>query len=256
MPKQLYYEQPLNERIRTFLRIEHLFQHTTHRISDSTEWDCRTSIGYLIDILELLSRTDIKSELIKELERNTLTLDSFKANPGVDPRRLSQTIDRIQDLLLSLHNSGCQPGMGLRQNELLQAVRNRSTIIGGTCNFDLPNYHHWLSRPIEQRKQDLNNWLADVSIIHESINMSLLMIRSSAVITNETAKEGFFQQPMDGNNPCQMVRIAIPSDEEAYPEISASKHRLTIRFMRQLNTGSRPTQLLDDIDFVLHRCVV
>ena len=59
------YEQPLNERIRTFLRLEHLFDKEDHFLAHISEWDSRASLSLLLDIIDMLARSDIKTELIK-----------------------------------------------------------------------------------------------------------------------------------------------------------------------------------------------
>ena len=60
------YEQPLNERMRTFLKYEQLtyrFQYFSKR-EDSL--DTHTALMALMEILSLVSRGDIKQELLKE----------------------------------------------------------------------------------------------------------------------------------------------------------------------------------------------
>ena len=63
------FEQPLNERARSCLRLEHLFRALNKGLEGETEWDSREALCAMIEIGDLLSRTDIKGELIKELER-------------------------------------------------------------------------------------------------------------------------------------------------------------------------------------------
>ncbi len=71
MQNTIIYEQPLNERMRNFLRLEHLFNHIEFRSQDTLEWDCRSTLESLLEINDLLSRSDLKGELIKELERHS-----------------------------------------------------------------------------------------------------------------------------------------------------------------------------------------
>ncbi|MFT5351355.1 MAG: cell division protein ZapD, partial [Gammaproteobacteria bacterium] len=56
MISNITYEQPLNERVRTFLRLEHLFDTEDHFLSNSSEWDSRVSLSLLLDIIDMLSR--------------------------------------------------------------------------------------------------------------------------------------------------------------------------------------------------------
>ena len=69
MPDKLIYEQPLNERIRSFLRLEFLFQQVRHHLEGSTEWDSRSALSSLLESMAIFRRSDLKSEVIKEVEK-------------------------------------------------------------------------------------------------------------------------------------------------------------------------------------------
>ncbi|MCH7695739.1 MAG: cell division protein ZapD [Proteobacteria bacterium] len=138
MSSKITYEQPLNERIRTFLRLEYLFAELDHYISAPTEWDSRNVISTLLNIIDFLTRSDIKSELIKELERHATTLATLETSPAVDNQRLHIILDEINNNLALLRDSAYQPGQSLRENEFIMSIKQRSSIPGGSCNFDLP----------------------------------------------------------------------------------------------------------------------
>jgi cell division protein ZapD len=252
----IIYEQPLNERVRTFLRLEHLFNIVDYHFFKDTEWDCRETLSTLLDIIDLLSRSDIKTELIKELERHSATLVALKKNPGVDPHRLNSILEDLTGLLELLRDSKCQPGQLLKQDDLVTSVKQRSSMPGGSCNFDLPGYHFWLNKPSHLRKNDLANWQDDLQVIKKSISLSLHMIRNSTNPTTENAESGFFQKPIESDISCQLIRVFLPQDSNLHPEISGGKHRFTIRFMVQAETKSRPKQTEDNVRFELHCCIL
>ncbi len=256
MDRQVAYEQPLNERIRTFLRIEYLFDMARNYAEGDTDWDSRISVASLIDIVDLLGRSDIKTELIKELERHASTLSALESNPGVDRRRLLAIMGEINDLIGKLRDTGYQPGQDLRSDELVQSIRQRTTIAGGTCNFDLPAYHHWLNRPAGDRIQHLESWQTDLMVLRKSLKLALNMIRNSTTPTREQAVRGFFQKPIESNVSCQMVRVQLPGNSKYFPEISGGRHRFTVRFMEQAVTTERPSQTDDTVDFELHCCIL
>ncbi|MCI0401840.1 MAG: cell division protein ZapD [Gammaproteobacteria bacterium] len=256
MQKKIVYEQPLNERIRFFLRLEHLFGIVTHTLNGPSEWDSRAALAGLIDIADLLSRSDVKTELIKELERNAATLTRLDQNPGVDDERLQAVLGKVNALLQTLRQNSCYPGQQLRQDELTIAIKQRSAIPGGTCNFDIPAYYHWLHKPVQERVADLNGWLSDLTVVHQGIDLALQMIRNSATPTRETAINGFFQAPIDPNVTCQMIRVVLPSISECFPEVSGGKHRFSVRFLEQPTTASRPVQTDKAVEFELHCCIL
>ena len=256
MTENIVYEQPLNERVRTFLRLEHLFDKEDHFLSHSSEWDSRASLSLLLDIIDMLTRSDVKTELIKEMERHAVTLSNLKKNPGVDMERLEVILDDINRNLEVLRDGSYQPGQVLRQDELITSIKQRSSIPGGSCNFDLPAYHHWLKRPTSERSSDLDRWREDLLVIKKSIRLALLMIRNSANPVIEQAVNGFFQKPIEGNVSCQMIRVLLPENSVYFPEISGGKHRFTVRFMEQESTSQRPVQTAHSIEFELHCCIL
>ena len=248
------YEQPLNERIRALLRLEYLFDGVEHRITGADEWDSRAALTGLIEVTDLLSRFDLKAELNKELERHTGILQDLQQNPGVDPARLQDILEQINELLVTMRSNSCQPAQILRKDELIYAIKQRLPIPGGTCNFDLPAYHYWLTRPASVRVEHLHYWFNDLRIIKDAVELVLRLIRDSAHPQTVTAVAGFYQQPVDPNTVCQLVRVVVPGSLQAFPEISGGRHRFTIRFLEQPSSASRPAQTDMDITFELQCC--
>ena len=256
MTDYLTYEQPLNERIRTFLRIEHLFSMINHYSEIPDAWDARLTISSLLELSDLLGRSDIKTEVAKELERHASILIALNNNPGVDASRLQKVLDNIEEYLSTLRNNACQPGTILKSDELITSIKQRSSMPGGTCNFDLPNYHHWLHRPREIREQHMREWQKDLLILRDSVSFALNMIRNSANPSKEMATKGFYQKPIDSDPPGQLIRIILPSGSKYFPEISGGKHRFSVRFMEQTLTTNRAAQSEKNIEFELHLCAL
>lgn len=252
----VYYEQPLSERIRSFLRLEYLFARALRHLGGEDEFSSRNTLEAVIDILALIGRSDLKKELVKELERHAATLEGLARNPRVDTARLETILSRLRVILADLRASETQPGQELRNNELLGAVRQRSSIPAGTCDFDLPAYHFWLRSLPEQRNADLERWLRSFDTLRDAIDVCLGLVRDSATGTREVAAGGFFQRSLDPAQPCQMLRVAVPADAPWYPEISAGKHRFTIRFMQPPGPESRALQAEQDVGFNLLCCVI
>ncbi len=252
----VYYEQPLSERMRAFLRLEYLFARARFQLGCDDPFCSRATLETIIDILALIGRSDLKKELIKELERHASTLEGLARNPKVDAQRLEAILVRLRGLLAELRASESAPGQELRHNELLGAVRQRSSIPAGTCDFDLPAYHFWLRGSAEQRAADLKRWLGRFDTLRDAVTLCLSLVRDSATGTRETALAGFFQRTLDSAQPYQMLRVALPADAPWYPEISAGKHRFTIRFMHATTPEVRAVQAEQDVGFKLLCCVI
>ena len=256
MQKKIFYEQPLNERIRTLLRLEFLFKQARHFLHGQSVWESRSSVATLLEIYALFSRADLKGELLKELERHAGTLHRLERSPGVDGQRLRNVLDELSEIGERLQANPGQIGAHLKDNEFLATVRQRSAIPGGTCDFDLPIYHYWLQLSQEQRVADMEEWMAGFEPAQQAVTAMLRLIRHSATPSRETAVGGGFQMTLPANLPCQMVRVAVPAEVPCYPEVSGGKHRFTIRFLEHQGFTARPTQLAQDLEFELVICVI
>lgn len=234
------------------LRMEHLFNQLRHFLQGSSPWDSRVFLSTLMDVLDLFSRGDIKTELLKETERATVNLSQHLKHPNVDHERLKSILRALESLANSLHSMQGQLGQQLRDDGFLNAIRQRSSIPGGTCDFDLPAYHLWLERETEQRQQQQSKWFATLDPLRQTIELLLKLIRNSAEPVAQTARSGGYQQSLEASLPFQLIRIALPHDAPYFAEVSGGKHRFTIRFLVQ--GEGRPEQTADDVPFNLSCC--
>lgn len=254
-PRLLAYEQPLSERIRTFLRLELLFDQASHHLQGDMAADSRAALSALLDIQTLVGKGDIRTELLKEMERQATQLTRWQHREDVDNVRLRNTLETLGKLRARLEAPSTQIGRALRDSEFLAALRNRSSIPGGTCGFDVPGLHHWLHQDARQRRQDLQNWLATLDHVMRALRLVLMLLRESATTRAMTAEQGVLQMNLDTNGgQCQLVRVLLPAEETVFPEISGGKHRFVIRFMERPNVGQRPQQTRRDIAFQLACC--
>lgn len=247
------YEHPLNERIRTMLRLEHLFRRASHFQQQTTPWDSRVFIDTLIDILDIFSRGDFKTELLKELERATGNLRALLQYPGVDHDRLGTILRALEHLADNVHNLKSQPGQELREDEFITSIRQRSTIPGGSCDFDLPAYHQWLEGSAEKRFSDQKRWYSTLDPVRQAIDLLLKMIRGSAEPLGETCENGNYQRQLETGTPYQMIRVLLEREASCYAEISGSKHRFSLRFLKPSGTG-RPQPVTGQVNFKLAVC--
>ena len=251
---QIVYEQPLNERMRTFLRLEFLFRQARHHLAGRSIWETRATLASFIDVLALLNRGDARNEVLKEIERHTSGLQRYDSQPGVDRTRLRSVLDALARLREGLNNAGKHFTQDLRDCEFLSAIRHRSAIPGGTCQFDLPDFNHWLSRPYKRRRADLDGWLATLEPLEAGVNELLWLTREASPLRHETAVDGMYQQNIERNSSCQLLRIALPAQSNLYPETSASPHRFTIRFRSWRTVDTRPELVTQDVSFLLSCC--
>ena len=84
----IVYEYPFNERIRTLLRLEDLYEKFTFFLHQEHALQHHVALCTIFEMLEVAGRADLKSDLLQELERQKHTLLGFKNKPKVEtPRR-------------------------------------------------------------------------------------------------------------------------------------------------------------------------
>ena len=252
---KIIYEHPLNERTRTFLRLEHLFRQTNHHLPNSDVWSSRAAIDALLDITSIFGRADIKADLIKELDRHRNKLSAIKQTNGVDMERLGQILNELESITGQLHRINGQICQDLRDNEFLKSIMQRSSIPGGTCAFDLPLYHFWLEQSPAQRQGKLEEWIDTLAPIQAAISLILSLIRGSTRPSREEAVNGFYQHSLDSSTPVQLIRVGLPRESNLFAEISGGKHRFSIRFLEPQD-AERPASTQQDVTFFLNCCIL
>ena len=246
------YEYPLNERIRTLLRLEDLFGKMDHFASAADPEDHHVALVTLFEILEVAGRADLKFDLMQELERQRQILLSFRNNPDISEDALSGALYEIEQAAAALLAIQGRLGQHLRDNEWLMAIKNRSVIPGGVCEFDLPSYHFWLHRETAHRQRNLQHWMAPMLAVNQAITIVLRLLRASGRPENKMASHGAYQLMLAGRT-AQMVRLRLSLGDSYVPEISASKYALNIRFLAS-DVEQRPKQVNDDVGFELTFC--
>lgn len=227
------YEYPLNERIRILLRLEDLFDRMAWYMQGEHGLNHHAAIITLFEIAEVAARADLKTDLLQELERQRASLAILRGNPDVEQDKLGVVLTEISAAHTGIHNMTGKIGQHLKEDEWLQAVKQRAVIPGGLCEFDLPAYHRWLQGSAESRRENLQGWLSPMLPIRAGMSIVLRLMRESCRPVMQQAVNGAYQQTMEaGARPAQMVRIGVGEDFCCVPEISANKYLLNIRFVR------------------------
>ena len=248
----IIYEYPLTERIRTLLRLEDLFERIHHFDSKSDPLDHHIALLTLFEILEVAGRADLKSDLLQELERQKQVLLSFKGNPDVAQDALSSVVVELENALGALFGMTGKIGQYLRENEWLMSIKQRTSIPGGACEFDLPSYHYWLNKDHASRKVDLDSWIAPLYPLRDGTAIVLKLLREGGKPARHIAPLGTFSQMLGGRT-SQMVRIRLAKAANLVPEISANKYALNVRFTC-FSTEPRPKVSESDVEFELTFC--
>ena len=254
MSSFITFEQPLNERIRTFMRVEDLYARCTYYLNKDSAFDSHSALATLLELIGLASRGDLKRELMKEVKRQLANLEQLHNIPNLDQPKLSTLIEGHRDLINQLDNLPGQLLGHLKDNDFVNSIKQRASIPGGTCDFDLPAYHYWLTQPMMHRKDTIQTWLNPFEVVNSTVVHCLNLIRDSSEIEDCVAAHGFHQRNLDQNQPNQLIRVLVESKDKCFPEISAGKHRFSIRFLNQDSPDQYPKQVKSDIKFKISCC--
>ena len=245
------YEFPLNERIRTLLRMEALYERVRFFTSKDQPLEHHAALLSLFEILDVAGRADLKSEMMQELERQKQTLSALRSNPAISETALSGVLADIDRAVSDLFQTSGKTGQELRENDWLMGIKQRSAIPGGVCEFDLPSYHYWLHHSSQTRRQDLESWLAPFLAMEDGVGIILRILRESGRTSQQLGTQGIYQQMM-GGRVAQLIRLRLDDTYDCVPEVSANKYALNIRFTLAGDVQKRVAQI--DIPFELTFC--
>lgn len=249
----IVFEQPVSERVRTMLRLEHLFAQLNHHRQDDSQWGLRASIVALIDILSLFSRNDLKTEISRELGERRQALLPLRDRPGVDAGRLDQALDQLESTISEIQGCSSQRiSQTLKDSDFLLAIINRSTIPGGTCHIDLPQFHRWLHASAASNSADLDAWLGNLRIFENAVALYLDLLRQSSHWQDTDAVDGMYVH--SAQDKYHLIRIAVPLSANLYPEVSAGRQRFSVRFMQQDSARGNAAHQTSPIPFKLSLC--
>jgi len=249
----ILYEYPFNERIRTYLRLEHLFLRLGTLVSRDDPVDHHFAIITIFEVMEVGARADLKSDLLKDLDKQKQLLQSFRGNPAIAESVLDKVIAQVEGCFERLNGTAGKAGQSLTDNEWLMAIRSRVGIPGGTCEFDLPAYYSWQHRSVGERKADLMKWATTLSPMAESIHLLLKMLRDSGAPQKVAAVAGQFQQNLPQGRTFQLLRLALDPSTRLIPEISGNRLMVSIRLMRH-GEDERLHLAAEDATFELALC--
>ena len=140
----IIYEYPFNELVRNMLRLEYLFDRFNHFArSDDPELH-HNALTTLFELGDISARGDIKSLLLKELERQKFALNQLKHAKEVDQEKLASTMVELEHASAQVNASVIKPNALIGENEWLNAIRTRLHTPGGTSPIDLPSLGEFL----------------------------------------------------------------------------------------------------------------
>jgi cell division protein ZapD len=208
------------------LRLQHLFARFNQLSQRSEAVDHHYALTTIFEIMEVASRSELKSEILKDIERHKQQLNSYRGNPSISEQALDLVIAQLEQRFEALNSMVGKMGSSLGESEFLNSIRSRTAIPGGTCEFDLPAYHAWQHHAPPSRQANLFEWSQHFSPLASAIQLILKMMRESGSTQNLPQGRNF-----------QLLRLRIDESLNLTPEISCNRLLVVIRLMQQQADG-------------------
>jgi cell division protein ZapD len=249
----ILYEYPLHERIRTYLRLEHLFLRLHQLAARVDALDHHFALATLFEIMDVAARADLKSDLLKDLDKQKHILDGYRGNPAIAETVLDTVIGELDQCFVALNSQPGKAGQALAENDWLMSIRSRIGIPGGTCEFDLPSYYAWQHKTGISRQTDLAQWTGTLKGLADAVHLLLKLLRDSGAPQKVIANAGQFQQNLPQGRTFLLLRVALEVAQELIPEISGNRLMVSIRLMH-MGEDHRPHAVSNDVAFELALC--
>ncbi len=225
---KITFEFPLNERFRTFLRIENLLHRWQYYLRSTTKEDHHTAILTLLDIYDFSFRNDVKGDLLSELARYKQALSQYFTSPDVSEEKLNQTILRLVDAYKQIEQSP-KFGGNLADNEWLINIKSRLVVSASVCSFDMGFYYQWLQDSEQRRLNDLQEWIQPFAPMFDAVTLLLQLSRNLALTKDCVTHSYAYQQPLSGRK-FDIMRVEFANTSNYLPDFSANKHVIWLRF--------------------------
>lgn len=249
----ILYEYPCNERIRSLLRVEHLFDRLFFFAKGEDVRHHQISMATLFELLDISERGDLRGAVVQDLERQRGALSALRQHPGVDESRLTAMLDEIQSVNGELSAQG-RVGQNLRDNEWLASLRGRLAVPGGSSPVDMPSFFSWQLKSFEERCRDLQGWAEPFMPLYRGLALILRMLRDSGDARDMMARDGAYQEMLGGKT-YQLLRVWIDGSRRVFPEMSANKYVIWVRFAAQ-GQDLKPHPVGTDTPFRMACCHV
>jgi cell division protein ZapD len=250
----ILYEYPFNERVRTYLRLEHLFERLGQLLARDAPIDHHFAFVTLFEIIEVAARSELKSDVLKDLEKHKQHMIAFRGNQSIAQDVLEGVISQIEAAFSAVNTQTGKTGSALNENEWITSVRSRIAIPAGTCEFDLPAYFHWQHNAPAQRREDLMRWASSLWPMAKSIQLLLKMLRDTGSAQKVMATGGQYQQTLPQGRTFQLLRLRIDPQLSLVPEISGNRLIVSVRLLKPSSDDKLPVSTQEDAAFELTLC--
>ena len=235
------------------MRIEFLYSRLKYFASNlDNNWNTRTVIHTLLEVYSILSRTDVRREVLADLDRYIMQMQRFQSAPDADNNMVNDILEDLDSIKNQVVNIGTDYLIRLREDEFIASLLHRHTLPGGKAEFDMPKYKFFLESDKKSVSIQINGWIEVIKPICEGIDKLMWIIRESNEPISTVAVEGQYNHQIEKRTQISLVRIII-NEKNIYPEISGGRHLIAVRFY-SYDKNNDYTQFEDNVNFKISLC--
>lgn len=217
--KTIEYLFPLTKRGRLLLKLKQLFDDLESCLKQRSFYGLKGILQSVVDILLLLERVDIKTEVKKEME---------KLLPGElawEDQELFQQKGRF--------------GENIRSQPLFSMLQKRLSQPGGLGSFDMPSVYTWLHREEEEQNSLLKKILEELYPLKQSLKKIFDLYSLHKKQEEKTALNGFIK--ITPKTQSTLAFVELPAEHSLLtPEVSSSLQALVIKFWHYQELLEKP----------------
>ena len=234
----IHYEFPLNEKTRKFLRLEEIFLKCDAQFSSKVKYKESDLFETLFNLMATASRSDLKIELIQEIERQ-----KNKYSLLAKTRGNLTTLKELNALRNLLEKTSIKPGYYFGEDKFLQEIKARSDSPYGIVWTDFPEIQCWLqSESLEARKNYFKEKFTPFLPIKKTIIYLTNLLRINTKMELITIDNLTYQAKLDSTIKNDLVIIQTQSKPTLFPSLSSNKYAININFISPKKTTNLKSQ--------------
>ena len=251
MNDYIIYEQPITENVRNFLKCEYLDEKFNCAVKQHDMWAIKSSISTLIEMSDFVFRINIKIELLKDLERNLLLLDTLKKSNSIELINYDKFYTEIQTYIQKLNNTNSSPSKSITDNDFLMQIKSKLHIPAGDNFFDMPSYLNFLSSNKTFILENIYNWYAPFKPIFMSSILLLDFKRTISKFKYFSSNDSYFEMKLDKSDKTDLVRIKLEKNINIYPDISVNPQNINVMFKTSYGENRQSKPIEENLNFGL-----
>ena len=240
------YELALNERTRRFLRVQEVFQKFDAHINNMSKFSEHACFTTLFDVMSCASRSDLKIEIIQELDKQILNV--VKKTKTKKNIKVSLDLKKIKK---NLEKSVIPPGHQFGNDKFLQELKAASDSPFGIVSSDITQFQSWIKQlEIKEKKEYFKDKFKVYTPIYSGLNSIITILKSNAKSVSRVTKSGVLQHTLDPKEKNDLVLVTLPIKRRFCPQITSNKYALNIHFTQT----NQSIMIIKPIKFKLAVC--